>query len=124
MSQRQGGLPLVAFRFPTSEEGGEDHHYDEFSLAHHLRCRGWVVPAYTMAPKANVKMLRVVVREDFTRSRCDSLINDIMICLSLLKDMDPESSKTLEEHINKNITSMGKGDNAHPAYAVSHPVLF
>ncbi|EXK79168.1 glutamate decarboxylase [Fusarium oxysporum f. sp. raphani 54005] len=118
MSERNGrGLPLVAFRFRTLEEGGEDRHYDEFALAHHLRCRGWVVPAYTMAPKSNVKMLRIVVREDFTRSRCDSLIEDLLICHRLLKDMDQETAKMLQEHINKHVTSTGKGEKAHPVYA-------
>ncbi|KAJ4250242.1 hypothetical protein NW762_012057 [Fusarium torreyae] len=118
MSQRNGKvLPLVAFRFRTLEEGGEDRHYDEFALAHHLRCRGWVVPAYTMAPKSGVKMLRIVVREDFTRSRCDSLLQDLEICHKLLKDMDKESSKMLEQHINKHVTSMGRADSSHPAYA-------
>lgn len=125
MSERNArGLPLVAFRFRTLEEGGEDRHYDEFALAHHLRCRGWVVPAYTMAPKADVKMLRIVVREDFTRSRCDSLIDDLITCHHLLEGMDQETSKMLEEYINKHLTSTGKGGQAHPVYAVSLPVLF
>jgi glutamate decarboxylase len=67
-------------------------------------------------------MLRIVVREDFTRSRCDSLIEDLKICHGLLKDMDREASKRLEDYINKHLTSMGKGENAHPVYAVSLPV--
>ncbi|KAJ3530342.1 hypothetical protein NM208_g9371 [Fusarium decemcellulare] len=117
MSERNGaGLPLVAFRFKTPE-GDEERHYDEFGLAHHLRCRGWVVPAYTMAPKSGVKMLRIVVREDFTRTRCDSLISDIALCCQLLKDMDKEDSKRLETYINKHLTSLGKGEGAHPEYA-------
>jgi hypothetical protein len=33
--------------------------------------------------------------------------------------MDKESSKKLENHINKNLTSMGRADHAHPAYSVS-----
>ncbi|KAH7118387.1 pyridoxal phosphate-dependent transferase [Dactylonectria macrodidyma] len=119
MSERCGaGLPLVAFRFRTPEEGGdEDCSYDEFMLAHQLRSRGWVVPAYTMAPKSNVKMLRVVVREDFTRMRCDSLINDITLCWGLLKEIDQESTKKREEYIKKHLTSLGQSKNAHPAYA-------
>ena len=45
MSKKSGeGLPLVAFRLPDGK------YYDEFNLAHSLRERGWVVPAYTMAP--------------------------------------------------------------------------
>jgi glutamate decarboxylase len=71
MSQGGGhGLPLVAFRLNPKD----GHQYDEFAIAHQLRERGWVVPAYTMAPNAGqIKLLRVVVREDFSRSRCDSL---------------------------------------------------
>jgi len=45
MSQGHGkGLPLVAFRL--DEKLGK--HYDEFAIAHSLRERSWVVPAYTM----------------------------------------------------------------------------
>ncbi|KAH7234241.1 pyridoxal phosphate-dependent transferase [Fusarium solani] len=120
MSERNGaGLPLVAFRFRTPEDDGSDEqgrHYDEFALAHHLRSRGWVVPAYTMAPKSGVKMLRIVVREDFTRARCDSLISDIALCCQLLEDMDKESSKRFEAYINKHLTALGKSDGAHPEY--------
>ncbi|KAI5455562.1 pyridoxal phosphate-dependent transferase [Mariannaea sp. PMI_226] len=119
MSERSGaGLPLVAFRFRTPEEGGSaERHYDEFALAHHLRSRGWVVPAYTMAPNSNVKMLRVVVREDFTKSRCDSLINDIILCLGLLDETDLESIKKREEYIKKHISAVGKGKHSHPVYS-------
>jgi hypothetical protein len=38
------GLPLVAVRLDPKA----GHLYDEFAIAHHLRERGWVVPAYTM----------------------------------------------------------------------------
>jgi glutamate decarboxylase len=71
--------------------------YDEFAIAHHLRERGWVVPAYTMAPHAEkMKLMRVVVREDFTRSRCDALILDFKNALDTLNAMD---EVTLEKHM-------------------------
>ncbi|KAI9863388.1 MAG: Glutamate decarboxylase 4 [Trichoglossum hirsutum] len=71
MSQGGGkGLPLVAFRLNPKH----NHHYDEFAVAHQLRERGWIVPAYTMAPHSErLKLMRIVVREDFSRSRCDTL---------------------------------------------------
>lgn len=70
--------------------------YDEFAIAHHLRERGWVVPAYTMAPHAEkMKLMRVVVREDFTRSRCDALILDFKHALDTLNAMDKTA---LEQH--------------------------
>lgn len=86
MSQGRGqGLPLVAFRLNPERDGL----YDEFALAHQLRERGWVVPAYTMAPHSEkLKLMRVVVREDFSKNRCDSLINDIKLALQTLGDMD------------------------------------
>jgi len=42
------GLPLVAWRIKKENVG-----YDEFAIAGHLRKRGWIVPAYQMAPNAH-----------------------------------------------------------------------
>lgn len=116
MSKKSGeGLPLVAFRLSPQE----DRNYDEFALAHQLRVRGWVVPAYTMAPNTeNLKMLRVVVREDFTRSRCDSLITDIKQSQQLLGQMDQDSIKKQQDFIHKHNTSSGKASHNHPKYRV------
>jgi len=121
MSKKSGeGLPLVAFRLTPTEEGEEERNYDEFALAHQLRVRGWVVPAYTMAPNTkNLKMLRVVVREDFTRNRCDGLITDIKACQTLLDQMDRESIKKQQEFIHKYHTASGKATHSHPKYRVS-----
>ena len=118
MSKKSGeGLPLVAFRMTKDE----DRQYDEFALAHQLRVRGWVVPAYTMAPNTNdLKMLRVVVREDFTRNRCDALITDIKQSMCLLDDMDRESIKKQQEFIHKHHTASGKATHNHPKYKVSN----
>ncbi|KAI9808205.1 MAG: hypothetical protein M1825_004662 [Sarcosagium campestre] len=94
MSEGSGkGLPLVAFRLNPKDR----HKFDEFAIAHQLRERGWVVPAYTMAPNTEqLKLMRVVVREDFSRSRCDSLVADIQHALKSLGTMD---AKRLEEHV-------------------------
>ena len=86
MSKGHGnGLPLVAFRLPPKQE----RVWDEFALAHQLRERGWIVPAYTMAPNSNqLKMMRIVVREDFSMTRCDSLLADVKLALQSLEAMD------------------------------------
>ncbi|CAG8473841.1 1692_t:CDS:10 [Diversispora eburnea] len=80
ISDRNGnGLPLVAFKLSAKEV-----HYDEFDVAKKLRERGWIVPAYTMAPNTeHIKVLRIVVREDFSRERCDVLVEDIISCLEV-----------------------------------------
>jgi len=95
MSKRSGeGLPLVAFRLP------EGKYYDEFQLAHSLRERGWVVPAYTMAPHSEqLKLMRVVVREDFSKSRCDALITDIRFAVQALDKMDEKKIAEHEEYV-------------------------
>ena len=91
MSKGNGeGLPLVAFRLDPKHK----HQYDEFAVAHNLRERGWVVPAYTMAPHCDsLKLMRVVVREDFSRSRCDQLVADIKLAVSTLNGMDAQRLK-------------------------------
>lgn len=119
MSKRSGaGLPLVAFRLKEGEDEDKKA-FDEFALARSLRSKGWIVPAYTMAPKAShIKLLRVVVREDFTRSMCDLLLHDIRFCCGLLEDMDRETLEKHERYIQKHITSHGKArlDPGHDAY--------
>lgn len=83
-------LPLVAFKLNA------EHHYDEFDIAARLRERGWIVPAYTMAHELeHMKLLRVVVREDFSRSRCEILVRDI---LAVLKSLDKLDAKAIENH--------------------------
>ncbi|KAK7748086.1 hypothetical protein SLS53_001338 [Cytospora paraplurivora] len=116
MSKKGGdGLPLVAFRLPEDKE--DERSYDEFALAHQLRVRGWIVPAYTMAPKTNnLKMLRVVVREDFSRNRCDALLTDIKLCMQLLEQMDKDSVKRLQDFVVKNHLHSGKANHNHPKY--------
>lgn len=48
-----------------------------------------------MAPHSEkMKMLRVVVREDFTKSRCDALIADFKLALQTLDSLD---AKKLED---------------------------
>lgn len=52
---KSNALPLVAFSLtPTVSKAGKEEHrqYNEFDIADKLRQRGWVLPAYTMAPDA------------------------------------------------------------------------
>ncbi|GAA5815830.1 hypothetical protein MFLAVUS_009346 [Mucor flavus] len=96
MSEGGGrGLPLVAFRLK------EEQVYNEFDISSKLRERGWIVPAYTMAPNVEqIKMLRVVVREDFSRARCEILVRDIIAALHFLDSADDiQIEKRRENHV-------------------------
>jgi glutamate decarboxylase len=114
MSKKSGdGLPLVAFCIDPQA----NKHYDEFALAHQLRQHSWIVPAYTMAPHTkDLKMLRVVVREDFSKSRCDQLLCDIKLCMQVLDDMDKEAIKRSEKYILEHVTHSGRARHNHPHY--------
>jgi len=100
MSEGEGkGLPLVAFRLDPKH----GFHFDEFAVAHQLRERGWVVPAYTMAPNAGkLKLLRIVCRSDFSRSRCDGLLADIKFAVETLLKMDKATIDAHKEHMKHN----------------------
>lgn len=111
ISQRSGnGLPVVAFCLPSDRSG----FYDEFALAHQLRERGWIVPAYTMAPNSNkLKLMRVVVREDFTMGRCQALLTDIQLGMKTLQEMD---EKMLDKYTSYIRTNSHKSQHNHPEY--------
>lgn len=115
MSKGNGqGLPLVAFRLDPGKE--KKLHYNEFDVAHHLRERGWVVPAYTMAPHSEeLKLMRVVVREDFSRARCDTLIMDIKNTLEVLNKTLPKDIASSTERTKTHSHSWRKA-HQHPHY--------
>ena len=49
-----------------------------------------------MAPHSEkMKLMRIVVREDFTKSRCDALIADFKLALQTLDQLD---AKKIKEH--------------------------
>lgn len=98
MSERSGrGLPLVAFRLRNDQDGTL---FDEFAIAHVLRERGWIVPAYTMAPHSNkLKMMRIVVREGFTMNRCSALVDDIKAALRSLEKMDESMMEKYTQYV-------------------------
>ena len=66
-------LPVVVVT-PTERDGG----VDVFELSERLRERGWIVPAYPLPPNAeSVSVLRMVVKENFSRDMADMLGEDI-----------------------------------------------
>ncbi|KAI5303788.1 hypothetical protein KEM56_007189 [Ascosphaera pollenicola] len=130
LSENNGnGLPVVAFRLDPAEK----HLFDEFALAHQLRERGWIVPAYTMAPHSEkLKLMRIVVREDFSRSRCDTLLFDIKNGIDVLEKMDAKMIERYKSHrrsmsfVNRsNAPSNTYHQDDHSLQAISgksHPV--
>jgi len=95
----QNGLPLVAFSLnaATNKEGEEvERIWNEFELSDKLRERGWMIPAYAMAPDAQQTMcLRIVVREDLSLSMVESLIKDLEWAVTWLSSHYTFTSKEI-----------------------------
>ncbi|CAE6063197.1 unnamed protein product [Arabidopsis arenosa] len=65
------GVPLVAFSLKDSSL------HNEFEVAEMLRRFGWIIPAYKMPADAeHVTVLRVVIRDDFSRNLAERLVSD------------------------------------------------
>lgn len=100
---KDNGVPLVAFSL-------KDHNqHTEFEISDMLRRFGWIVPAYTMPPDAqHVTVLRVVVREDFSRTLADRLVVDISKVLHELDTLPARLSakKTVSEENGMSVAAV------------------
>jgi glutamate decarboxylase len=57
--------------------------HDVYALSDRLRQRGWIVPAYSLPPDAqHVSVLRMVVKESFSRDMVDLLLADVRRALA------------------------------------------
>jgi glutamate decarboxylase len=66
-------LPVFAFTTADGVEG-----WDVFALSRALRERGWQVPAYTFpANREDLAVLRIVVRNGFSRDLADDFLDDL-----------------------------------------------
>jgi glutamate decarboxylase len=74
-------LPVLAFRL-TDPAGTR---YSVFDLSERLRQRGWLVPAYTFPENMqDTAVLRIVVRNGFSRDLADVLLSDLRTQVEVL----------------------------------------
>lgn len=79
-----GHLPVMALR-PTDPE-----RLDVYALSAKLRERGWIVPAYTLPPDAqDIAVLRIVVKENFSRDMAEMLAADLSAACDQLLGRKP-----------------------------------
>ncbi|XP_010558669.1 PREDICTED: glutamate decarboxylase 1 [Tarenaya hassleriana] len=94
---KDDGVPLVAFSLKDSSR------HNEFEVSDMLRRFGWIVPAYTMPPDAqHITVLRVVIREDFSRTLAERLVIDVQ---KVLHELDELPSRVIEK------LSLGREEN-------------
>jgi glutamate decarboxylase len=79
-------LPIVALR------ASDPAAVDLVVLSHLLRERGWIVPAYTLPPNAeHITVLRMVVKENFSRDMVDMLAHDLVEAMHALEHVHPST---------------------------------
>lgn len=89
-------LPVVAVKLKKKEK------FTLYDLSGKLRERGWIIPAYTLPPKADsIVIMRMVVKENFSRDMADILYDDIINACDTLGGKKVE--KEIEKNIKKNI---------------------
>jgi len=67
-----GGLPLLCVHLR------DETRFNSHDIADRLRQHGWIVPAYTMpAAIEDMSVLRVVIREGFSRDLASKLVDDV-----------------------------------------------
>jgi glutamate decarboxylase len=80
-----GGLPLLCVHLKSETR------FNSHDIADRLRQHGWIVPAYTMpAAIEDMSVLRVVVREGFSRDMAEKLVDDIDSTAAQLRSEPPK----------------------------------
>ncbi len=80
-----GYLPVIVLKLK------DDSFYNVFQICEILRERGWVVPAYTLPPNAQDEaVMRVVVKENFSRDMADLFAADVENALGRLAETRPK----------------------------------
>ena len=87
-------FPLVAVTLQNCE-------FNAFHLSEQLRQKGWIVPAYTLPPKADdIAVLRMVVKESFSKDMVEMLFTDIIESIETLNKSLEERKKIIDQKEN------------------------
>jgi glutamate decarboxylase len=87
-------FPLIAVKLKNCD-------FNAFHLSEHLREKGWIVPAYTLPPNADdITVLRMVVKESFSKDMVEMLFKDIMSSIKTLNQSLNERRKVIDDKGN------------------------
>ena len=86
-------IPVFAFQLKDASR------YTVFDLSEKLREHGWQVPAYTMPPQIDdLAVLRVCVREGFSRNLADMLLADLKAAVAHFESQTDYQSPYHQRH--------------------------
>jgi len=87
-------FPLVTARLKNCD-------FSVFELSERLRQHGWIVPAYTLPANADdIAVIRMVVKESFSKDMVEMLIKDLKKCMNDLNKTHEERKKIIENKEN------------------------
>lgn len=87
--------------FPLITVKLKDCDFSVFNLSEKLRQKGWIVPAYTLPANADdIAVLRMVVKESFSKDMVEMLFSDIMESIEMLQKSEKEIRKEIDEKEN------------------------
>jgi len=87
-------FPLVTARIKNTD-------FSVFELSEKLRQQGWIVPAYTLPANADdIAVMRMVVKESFSKDMIEMLITDLEKCIEELSKSHKERKKSIENKEN------------------------
>lgn len=90
-------IPVFAVRLKKAKS------YSVFDVSERLRIRGWQVPAYTLPENAGgIAVLRLVIREGFSRDMAGLLLQDIKNVIAELEAAPPAAKKSDDQHFHHN----------------------
>jgi glutamate decarboxylase len=90
-------IPVFAMRLKDSSR------FTVFDLSRQLRMRGWQVPAYTLPEDATeLAVLRLVIREGFSRDMADLLLKDLKQAVTDLEQTPPAQKSQDDGHFHHN----------------------
>ncbi len=90
-------IPVFAMRLKDSSR------FTVFDLSRQLRMRGWQVPAYTLPEDATkLAVLRMVIREGFSRDMADLLLKDLKQAVTDLEQTPPAQKSQDDGHFHHN----------------------
>jgi glutamate decarboxylase len=74
-------MPVLAFKLTNPA----DHNHTVYDISDGLRAEGWIVPAYPLPPNGqDTDVLRIVVKDDFSRSLIDLFLESMDTVLKKL----------------------------------------
>ena len=90
-------LPAVVIRLI------DDSLFTAYHISDELSKNGWIVPAYSLPPSAeHVVVLRMVIKENFSRDLADKLLNDTLASIRHLQQNPPSNVKVADNISTEN----------------------